>query len=97
MDYVFITDASCDLNEKQVSEIGVQVIPMEFQMEGKSFLHYPDRHMMSLEEFYSKLKNGADVKTTQINYNTFYNYFEDYLNKHSLDIPLKFDTQYKSE
>ena len=56
MDYVFITDASCDLNEKQVSEIGVQVIPMEFQMEGKSFLHYPDRHMMSLEEFYSKLK-----------------------------------------
>ena len=79
MDYVFITDASCDLNEKQVSEIGVQVIPMEFQMEGKSFLHYPDRHMMSLEEFYSKLKNGADVKTTQINYNTFYNYFEDYL------------------
>ena len=23
--------------------------------------------------------------------------FEDYLNKHSLDIPLKFDTQYKSE
>ncbi len=79
MDYVFITDASCDLNEKQVSEIGVQVIPMEFQMEEKSFLHYPDRHMMSLEEFYSKLKNGADVKTTQINYNTFYNYFEDYL------------------
>lgn len=79
MDYVFITDASCDLNEKQVSEIGAQVIPMEFQMEGKSFLHYPDRHMMSLEEFYSKLKSGADVKTTQINYNTFYNYFEDYL------------------
>lgn len=79
MDYVFMTDASCDLNEKQVSGIGIEVIPMEFQMEDKCFLHYPDCRMMSLEEFYDKVKNGVDSKTTQINYDTFKRYFETYL------------------
>lgn len=79
MDYVFMTDASCDLNEKQVSEIGVEVLPMEFQMEGKCYLHYTDARMMSLDEFYGKIKSGVDSKTTQINYNNFTNYFENYL------------------
>ena len=75
MDYVFMTDASCDLTQKQVDEIGVEVIPMEFQMEDKCYLHYPDARMMSLDEFYSKIKSGRRFKTTQINYDTFTNYF----------------------
>ena len=79
MDYVFMTDASCDLTQKQVDEIGVEVIPMEFQMEDKCYLHYPDARMMSLDEFYSKIKSSVDSKTTQINYDTFTNYFEPYL------------------
>lgn len=79
MDYVFMTDASCDLTEKQVSEIGVEVLPMEFHMDGKSYLHYTDARMMSLDEFYTKLKSGVDSKTTQINYDSFMNYFENYL------------------
>ena len=74
-----MTDASCDLTQKQVDEIGVEVIPMEFQMEDKCYLHYPDARMMSLDEFYSKIKSGVDSKTTQINYDTFTNYFEPYL------------------
>ena len=79
MDYVFMTDASCDLSEKHVSEIGVEVLPMEFQMEDKCYLHYTDARMMSLDEFYDKIKDGVDAKTTQINYNSFVNYFESYL------------------
>lgn len=79
MDYVFMTDSSCDLTEELVSEIGVEVIPMEFHMEGKSYLHYTDCRMMSLDEFYGKLKNGIDSKTTQINYESFTTCFESYL------------------
>lgn len=79
MDYVFMTDASCDLTEELAKEVGVEVLPMEFQMEGKCYLHYTDSRMMSLDEFYSKLKKGIDSKTTQINYNSFMNYFEPYL------------------
>ncbi len=79
MDYVFMTDASCDLTKELVNEISVEVIPMEFHMEGKSYLHYTDCRMMSLDEFYNKVKTGVDVKTTQINYDTFTTYFENYL------------------
>lgn len=79
MDYVLITDASCDLSQELVDEIGVEVIPMEFHMEGKSYLHYTDCRMMSLDEFYTKLKNGVESTTTQINVNTFTNCFESYL------------------
>ena len=48
MNYVFMTDASCDLTQELVNEIGVEVLPMEFHMEDKSYLHYPDCRKMSL-------------------------------------------------
>lgn len=79
MDYIFMTDVSCDLTEAQVNEIGVEVLPMEFEMNGKRYLHYTDCRMMGLKEFYDTLKTGVDVKTTQINYHDFTNYFENYL------------------
>ena len=79
MKYVFMTDASCDLTQKQVDEIGVKVMPMEFQIEDNYYQHYPDCRMMSLEEFYGKLKEGIVPKTTQINYMTFKSFFEVYL------------------
>lgn len=79
MDYVFMTDVSSDLSDELAKELKVEVIPMEFSMGDKSYLHYPDTRMMSLDEFYKNLKNGAETKTTQINYNSFINYFEPYL------------------
>ncbi len=79
MDYIFMTDASCDITAALAAEIGVEVLPMEFHMEDKSYLHYPDARMMSLDEFYGKLKNGVDSTTTQINYEKFKTYFENYL------------------
>ena len=79
MKYVFMTDASCDLSQKQVDEAGVKVLPMEFQIEDKYYQHYPDCRLMSLEEFYDALKNGAMPKTTQINYMSFKAFFEPYL------------------
>ena len=77
--YVFMTDSSSDLTQKQVDEIGVKVLPMEFQIDDKYYQHYPDCRMMSLEEFYEALDNGAMPKTTQINYECFKNFFEPYL------------------
>lgn len=79
MNYVFMSDASCDLPQALVDEINLEVIPMEFQMDGKCYLHYPDAKMMSLDEFYGKLKKGIVSKTTQVNYNTFLTSFETYL------------------
>lgn len=79
MDYVFMTDASCDLTLRQVNEAGVEVLPMEFQIEDKIYRHYPDCRMMKLDEFYKAIKEGAVPKTTQINFDYFKNHFEPYL------------------
>lgn len=79
MKYVFMTDASCDLREDLVDEIGVEVIPMEFEIDGNFYLHYPDCRMMGLEEFYGHIRDGAIPKTTQINIDGFKNRFEPYL------------------
>ena len=74
-----MTDASCDLREDLVDEIGVEVIPMEFEIDGNFYLHYPDCRMMGLEEFYGHIRDGAIPKTTQINIDGFKNRFEPYL------------------
>ena len=79
MKYIFMTDASCDLTEELVKEIGIRVIPMEFEIDGNIYLHYPDCCMMKLDEFYGHIKNGAVPKTSQINIDGFKNYFEPYL------------------
>ena len=79
MKYVFMTDVSCDLTQKQVDEIGVAGIPMEVQIEDKCYMHYPDCRMMKLDEFYDLIDNGAYPKTTQINIDGFKRYFEQYL------------------
>ena len=79
MKYVFMTDVSCDLTQKQVDEVGVAVIPMEFQIEDKCYMHYPDCRMMKLDEFYALIDEGAYPKTTQINIDGFKRYFEQYL------------------
>lgn len=79
MKYVFMTDASCDLTQKQVDEIGVEVLPMEFQINENIYQHYPDCRMMPLSEFYAGIKEGIVPKTTQINFESFKNYFEPYL------------------
>ena len=71
MKYVFMTDVSCDLTQKQVDEVGVAVIPMEFQI--------ADCRMMKLDEFYALIDEGAYPKTTQINIDGFKRYFEQYL------------------
>jgi DegV family protein with EDD domain len=74
-----MTDASCDLTQKQVDETGVVVLPMEFEIEDKTFLHYPDCRMMELDEFYQYIRDGVYPKTTQINVESFKTYFERYL------------------
>lgn len=81
MNYVLLTDSSCDLSNELAKELNIEVLPMEFQMEGKIYKHYLDAREMSLEDFYSKLESGIYATTTQINYDSYVNYFEPYLEK----------------
>lgn len=79
MSYILMTDSNCDLPDSLAKELNLTVIPMEFIMEDKCYKHYLDAREMSLNDFYSKLKSGVMSKTTQINYTSYTEYFEEYL------------------
>ena len=41
-DYRIVTDSTCDLPAGIVAELNLTVIPMEFQLDGTTYLNYPD-------------------------------------------------------
>ncbi len=70
-DYVIVTDCTADLPHEELERLEVEVVPMEFFVDGQSYHHYPDGREMKLDEFYRRLKAGSKVSTTQINSYTY--------------------------
>lgn len=66
-DYVILTDSCCDFSAHMVEELGVQVLPLSFILEGKEYRNYPDNRDMDPEEFYAKLRAGALGSTSAVN------------------------------
>ncbi|MCR5825720.1 MAG: DegV family protein [Oscillospiraceae bacterium] len=66
-DYVIMTDSCCDLNEQEVAESGLCVVPLSFTLGGKSYYDTPDHAEMGLDEFYSRLKQGEQSVTAAAN------------------------------
>ncbi len=79
MDYVLMTDMTCDLNAEELSKYQIAYIPMNFLLNGKEYTHYADQRELSLSDFYMTLKTGVEVKTTQINPVVYQEIFEEHL------------------
>lgn len=74
-DIVLATDATCDLPQELVDEMDVLVLPMEFSMDDKSYMHYTDGREMGMSAFYNALKAGSVATTMQINQMTYIDTF----------------------
>jgi len=81
-DYVIITDSTVDLPLDIIEKINIGIIPMAFDMENITYTHYPDEREMTSHEFYERLKNGDTSVTTQINYFTYRECFENHFFQH---------------
>jgi len=57
-----LTDSNSGITQEQAKNIGVYVIPMPFYIDGEMFLEGIN---LSQEEFYTKLKEDADISTSQ--------------------------------
>ena len=66
-DYIIITDSSCDLPDSLVKELELEVLPLSFIMDGKTYRNYPDNREMSPGEFYGKLRDGLMATTNAVN------------------------------
>jgi len=75
-DYVIITDSTSDLTPDLINELGITVIPMEFNVGDKSYLNYSDEREITYKEFYNLLRNGESSSTSLVNTATFMDLFE---------------------
>lgn len=65
--YVIITDSSCDLPDSLVKELELEVLPLAFIMDGRTYRNYPDNRDMSPAEFYNKEREGSMATTNAVN------------------------------
>ncbi|MCL1805271.1 MAG: DegV family protein [Clostridiales bacterium] len=80
-DYQIITDATADLTEELAESLGVKVIPMTVEMEGKDYIIGGRESTITVEEFYERMKKGEVARTSQINTNTYAQFFGEELSK----------------
>lgn len=57
-----VTDSNSGITQRQAEELGISVVPMPFDIDGKTY--YEDISLTQ-EEFYIKLNGNADISTTQ--------------------------------
>ena len=66
-EYVILTDSSADLSAELVAELGVEVLPLSFTMEDKTYYNWPDNRDSDPGDFYARLRGGAMATTSAVN------------------------------
>lgn len=75
-DYVIMTDSCSDLTQQQINEMGIHVLPLSVEMEGKTYFNYPDERDISFHAFYERLRDKAIAKTSMVGIGQFMEAFE---------------------
>ncbi len=77
-DYIISCCSTADLSEEHFNSRGIRYICFHYELDGKS---YPDDLGKSIpfEEFYRKISEGAETKTSQVNGDEFIEFFEPFL------------------
>ena len=65
-DFVIVTDSSADLPADLVRELGVEVLPLSFTIQGKTYRNYPDGREMAPGAFYQLLRSGGMATTSAV-------------------------------
>ena len=73
--YQIITDSTADLTPELIEELDIQVIPLCYIIDGKTYHNIPGGGEMSEPEFYAKLRAGGTSTTTQVNSEEFLQVF----------------------
>ncbi|MBE5961639.1 MAG: DegV family protein [Lachnospiraceae bacterium] len=74
-EYVIFTDATIDLPKDLVEKAELEVIPMEFDLDEKSYKLRGDGCELDTSAFYQALRKGAVARTSQITPAVFVEYF----------------------
>ena len=69
-DFVMLTDSSADLSAQMVQQADVEVIPLSFNIQGRTYHNYPDNREMDPHLFYQRLRAGEVATTAAVNNGT---------------------------
>ncbi len=84
-DYAIFTDSSCDLPASIAEELGLHVLPLVVNVNGREYKNYLDERELSFSSFYSQLRGGANASTSAPNVEAFVEEMEPAL-REGLDI-----------
>lgn len=83
--YVIITDSCCDLSADLIEKLGIIVLPLSFQIDGKTYKNYSDEREITAKDFYNLMRNKKKSITSQVNPTDFIDIFKEYV-KQDYDI-----------
>ena len=78
-EYVILTDSSADLDQRMVADLGLDILPLSFLLEEKSYHDYPDGREMNPRDFYQKVRDGAMPTTNAVNVSQATEFMEPHL------------------
>ena len=78
-EYVIITDSSADLSDQMVKELGVEVLPLAFNMGNATYRNWPDNREMDPAKFYKQLREGGLATTSAVNVSEYTDCIEPHL------------------
>ena len=78
-EYVIVTDSTADLPMSLVKKYDLRIVPMMFSVDGVGYPGYVEGEELDYPSFYAKMRGGADVSTSLIDFKICTNVFEDIL------------------
>lgn len=69
--FAIVTDSAGDLCQEMAEKLGVHVVPLKFNMQGKEYADWADHREMSVKQFYDLLRAGERATTAALNANDF--------------------------
>lgn len=78
-DFVMLTDSSADLSAQMVQQADVEVIPLSFNIQGRTYRNYPDNREMDPALFYDMLRAGELATTAAVNVGEYVQAIEPFL------------------
>ena len=62
MKVAIVTDSNSGITQEEAKNTGIHVLPMPFMMDGQTYF---EDISLTQDKFYEKLKEGADISTSQ--------------------------------
>ncbi len=70
-EYQIVTDSTTDITAEMIRDLDIQVIPLCYTIDGRTYHNIPGGGEMTEPEFYNKLRGGKMSTTAQINVEEF--------------------------